>query len=319
MDCKKFEESLTLYSYGELPEDQRADADAHLEDCPACRARLDETRRMHELLATRSTVEPSPELLTQCRMALEDAIDRELSSVSWKKLFGELWSGLTALPLTRASAALALLLVGFGLGWTIRPHVPAARQPTGGQTTGANEASIVNPDLSDMRINTITQVTPSPSADGQVRITLDAERRMTLQGSLDDPRIRQVLVDAVKSYSNPGIRRDSLDALRGGRDHPSVREALLYAIQNDPNSGVRLEALKTVRTMEWTPEVQQAVLHAMAPENNPGVRVAALDALVEHADESILPVLERLAAHDSNRYVRLKSLGTVRRLEGNDD
>lgn len=316
MDCNKFEEGVTLYSYDELPEDERADADAHLEDCPACRARLDETRRMHELLAARSSVEPSPELLAQCRMALEHAIDRELSSLSWKKLFGELWSGFTALPLTRASAVLALLLLGFGLGWTIRPHVPAARRVSG-ETTGPNEASIVNPDLSNLRINAITQVTPSPSADGQVRITLDAERRMTLQGSLDDPRIRQVLVDAVKSYSNPGIRRDSLDALQGGRDHPSVREALLYAIQNDPNSGVRLEALKTVRTMEWTPEVQQAVLHAMAPENNPGVRVAALDALVEHADKSILPVLERLEAHDSNRYVRLKSLSAIRRLEGN--
>ncbi len=316
MDCKKFEESLTLYSYDELPADERADADAHLEACPACRARLDETRRIHELLATRSTVEPSPELLAQCRMALEDAIDRELSSVSWRKLFGELWSGLKALPLTRASAVLALLLLGFGLGWTLRPHVPAARL-AGGATTGPNEASVVNPDMSNMRINAITQVTPSPSADGQVRITLDAERRMTLQGSLDDPRIRQVLVDAVKSYSNAGIRRDSLDALQGGGAHPSVREALLYAIQNDPNSGVRLEALKAVRTMEWTPEVQRAVLHAMAPENNPGVRVAALDALVEHADESTLPVLERLAANDSNRYVRLKSLSTIRKLEGN--
>lgn len=314
MNCKDFEKSLALYPYDELSADERAALDAHIESCAACRARLEETRRLHHLLAARSSSEPAPELLAECRMALEEAIDRELASVSWKKLLGELWAGLRPLPLGRLSGALALLLFGFGVGWTLRPRAPATSL-TGRQTVEPAAASFLNPDLANLRINAITQVTPSPDT-GEVRITLDAERRMTLQGSLDDPRIRKVLVDAVKSYSNAGIRRDSLDALQAGGDHPSVRDALLYAIQNDPNPGIRLEALKTVRTMQWTPEVRQTLFHALAPENNPGVRVAALDVLVEHADPSTLPVLERLAAGDSNRYVRLKSLSAVRRIEG---
>jgi anti-sigma factor RsiW len=315
MSCKDFEETLTLSSYDELSIERRATLDAHLETCAVCRARLEETRRLHKLLSEHPAPEPSPELLAQCRMALDEAIDRELSSVSWRKLFGELWSGLTALPLTRASWAMAVLLFGFGLGWTLRPRVPVAPS-AGGETNAPGQAAFLSPDMSNMRINAITQVTPNPGT-GQVRITVDAERRMTLQGSLDDPHIRQVLVDAVKSYSNAGIRRDSMDALQGaGGDHPSVRDALLYALQNDPNPGVRLEALKTVRKMEWTPEVQRALMRALTPENNPGVRVAALDVLVQHADMSTLPVLERLASDDSNRYVRMKSLSAVRRLEG---
>ena len=315
MDCKKFEESLTLYSYNELPEDERAAADAHLESCTECRARLDEVRRMHELLNKHSEVEPSPELLAECRMALDDAIDRELSSVSWKKLFQELWTGISIFPLTRASAILAVLLLGFGLGWTLRPH--ATTPASNNLVPGVNEGSAAA-DVSNMRINAITQVVPSPET-GEVRITVDAERRMTLQGSLDDPHIRQVLVDAVRNYSNPGIRRDSLDALQSGGAHPSIRDALLYAIQNDPNLGVRLEALKAVRTMEWTPEVQRAVVGALAPNNNAGVRIAAIDTLAEHADDSALPVFEQLAASDSNRYVRLKSLTAIRRIEGTGD
>ena len=316
MDCKKFEENLALYSYDELPEEERAAADAHLEGCTECRARLDEVRRMHELLNKHSEVEPSPELLAECRMALDDAIDRELSSVSWKKLFQELWTGISIFPITRASAVLAMLLLGFGLGWTLRPHASAPN--SNNLAPGASQASATEPDVSNMRINAITQVQPSPET-GEVRITLDAERRVTLQGSLDDPRIRKLLVDAVKNYSNPGIRRDSLDALQSGGAHPSVRDALLYAIQNDPNSGVRLEALKAVRTMEWTPEVQRAVIGALAPNINPGVRVAAIDTLAEHADDTALPVFERLAASDSNRYVRLKSLTAIRRIEGTGD
>ncbi len=314
MSCKDFEEKVTLSQYDELSEKQRADLHAHLANCSECRARLEQARRLHALLSQRSPSEPSPELLAQCRMALDEAIDRELSSVSWRKLFGELWAGLTAIPLTRASWALAILLFGIGLGWTLRPHfniAPAA----GGASNPASQASTLTPDISNMRINAITQVAPAPEA-GQVRITVDAERRMTLQGSLDDPHIRQVLVDALKSYSNAGIRRDSLDALQAaGGDLPSVRDALLYALQNDPNAGVRLEALRTVRKMEWTPEVQKALMNALAPDNNPGVRVAALDVLVQHADESTLPTLERLASDDSNPYVRMKSLNAVHRLE----
>jgi Putative zinc-finger len=316
MSCKEFEESLTLSPYDELPPEARADLDSHLRVCQECRVRLEQMNRLHKLLSSRPTSEPPPQFLAECRMALDEAIDHELSSVSWKKLGAELWAGLTALPMTRATWAFAVLLFGVGLGWTLRPLI--SKVPS--VSTGANKASTTtNSDLSNMRINAITQVSPVPDASstGEVRITVDAERRMTLQGSLDDPRIRQVLEDALRSYSNPGIRRDSLAALQEGADrHPSVRDALLYALQNDPNSGVRLEALKTVRRLEWSSDVQQALLRAIAPDNNLGVRVAALDLLAEHADKATLPVFERLAEKDSVPYVRMKSLHAVRMIEG---
>jgi hypothetical protein len=314
MSCKEFEERLTLGQYDELSGEDRAALDAHLETCSACRAYVEQAKKLRALLSERPSSEPSPELLAQCRMALDEAIDRELSQVSWKKLFRELWAGMTVLPATRVSWALAVLLFGFGLGWTLRPHVNLT--PAGGGTNIPTQAGVATPDMSNMRINAITQVEPSPEK-GQVRITVDAERRMTLQGSLDDPHIRKVLVDALRSYSNAGIRRDSLDALQeADGNHPSVRDALLYALENDPNPGVRLEALRTVRRMTWTPEVQKALTHAIAPGNNPGVRVAALDVLVEHANQTTLPMLQRLASDDSNPYVRMKSLNAVRKLEG---
>src|SRR5207245_2301513 len=81
---------------------------------------------------------------------------------------------------------------------------------------------------------------PDPKT-GDVRITLNAERRVTLEGSLDDPQIQQLLVGAVKGYENAGIRRDTLDVLRARSDNPSVRAALLYVMRHDANPGVRLE------------------------------------------------------------------------------
>ena len=166
-----------------------------------------------------------------------------------------------------------------------------------------------------MRINNISQV-PSGTENGQVRISVDADHHMELEGSLDDPRIRQLLVNAVMDYDNPGIRHDSLSVLRSNPEQPSVRGALLYAMQNDPNAGLRLEALQAAQELAWTPEVRQAFLTTLEKDKNSGVRVAAVDALTEHANSSILPALERLAASDPNRYVRLKSLSALRKLNG---
>ena len=311
MNCTELYENLALYFYDELTAEQRLACDNHLAACAQCRTRLEETRRLHGILAGRPSPEPSPELLVQCRSALEDALDRELSGVSWKSLLSQgswAFGWMSRIPI---AAALTLVVLGFSLGWTLRTRPPGARPAT-------NEESMTSPtdtDSNNLRINNISQVAPGPK-NGDVRITVNAERQMTLEGSLDDPRIRQVLIDAVTGYNNPGIRRDSMEVLRRNADNPNVRPALLYEIQNDPNAGVRLDALEAAQSMEWNPEVRQALLNSLEHERNQGVRVAAIDVLTEHADQATLPALERLAANDSNRYVRMKAVSAIRKLQG---
>jgi hypothetical protein len=316
MNCDDLEKTSSLYLYDELGANERAAFEAHLVACAACRTRLEETRRLHRLLGQCPQPEPTPELLVRCRQALDDALDHE--QLGWRSLLrGWLWQ-FGPMPATRAVAVLTLVLFGFMLGWTLHPR--ARSLPP--LAPGATASSFMGPDLGDVRIRHISEVAPDPQSGG-VRITLDAERRVTLEGSLDDPRIRQVLVDTVRGYDNPGIRRDTLDALRMHRDNPSVRAALLYALRHDTNPGVRLEALKTARGMQWGADVRQALLDALEHDANPGVRVAAMDALVEHAqeegmNETLMPVLERLAASDQNRYVRLRCQAAVWKLAENE-
>ncbi len=238
MDCKRVEENLPLYFYDELGGEPRAEMEAHLAACPRCAATAEELRRLSAALAARPVAEPSPDLLARCRYELEEALDRE--TTGWRALvrsgFG-LWP--MGSPL-RATAALAILLAGFSLGWAMRQQ---AATPAPGQGNGVSPW--MGADLSNMRINGISRVTPDPQT-GEVHITLDAERRLTLEGSLDDARIQQVLLYAMKSYDNPGIRRDTLEVLSQHGGNPNVRAALLYALRNDPNDGVRLEALQAV-------------------------------------------------------------------------
>jgi HEAT repeat protein len=177
---------------------------------------------------------------------------------------------------------------------------------------------VANPDLENMRISGISRVVPDPQTGG-VKITMDAERRVTLEGSLDDPKIQQVLVYAVKSYDNPGIRRDTLDALRSHADNPNIRQALIYAMRRDPNAGVRLEALEAVCSMKSSSDVHTALLEALEHDANPGVRVAAVDALIDHTEKEGCDVptaraLKHLAATDGNAYVRLKCSSAMMKL-----
>src|SRR5579863_10195231 len=306
MNCMEIDENLSLYLYEELPAVQRQAFEVHLAACGECRTRLEETRRLHSVLSRRQSPEPSPELLVHCRAALEGSLDRELAGVSWKSLWAQWTSSLGSMSRLPIAAGLSLVVLGFSLGWTLRTRAPRVLAPTSEQSLG----SLGDADLSNLRINNISQVAPDPK-NGDVRITVNAERQMTLEGSLDDPRIRQVLIDAVTGYDNPGIRRDSMEVLRRNADNPKVRPALLYEIQNDPNAGVRLDALEAVQGMEWDPEVQQALLNSLDHERNQGVRVAAIDVLTDHADQATLPALQRLANDDPNRDVRMKSASAI--------
>jgi len=197
MKCSEFEQLSLLDIYDELASGERGELEAHAATCASCRDGLEKIQRLHRLLRECPQPEPSPDLLARCRLSLEETLDRE--QLGWRALLRSWFGSAGPVPASRAVAALVLVICGFSLGWMLRPKA-FSLQPV--ITTG--QASSI--DLDNDRIRKITQVAQDPQSGG-VRITLDAERRVTLEGSLDDPHIRELLVNAVKSYDNPGIRR----------------------------------------------------------------------------------------------------------------
>jgi len=313
MICPEIEENLPLLLYGELGAEEREAMGAHLATCANCQKRRAEMEQLHRLLSTRPQPEPSAALLAEARFSLDEALDRE--SHGWRALLHN-WPPLASVqPASGFALGLVLLLAGFGVGWSLRPRAPRLVS----NPKSYNSADLVPSDLENMRISGISRVAPDPQTGG-VRITLDAERRVTLQGSLDDPQIQQVLVDAVRNYDNPGIRRDTLDALRTHATSPNIRQALIYALRHDPNPGVRLEALEAVSAAQSGDEVHQALLDALQHDTNPGIRVAAVDALVDYQEKSghdanIQKALAQLATQDPTPYIRLKCASALTKLE----
>jgi hypothetical protein len=312
MNCQKMEEYLPLLLYGELSTWEQAACEEHLAGCATCRAEQEKLAQFHQHMAQRPAVEVSAALLAEARMGLDAAMENYQHG--WRALL----DGRPLLrfqPASGFAVALTLILCGFGLGWALRPHAGRLTAPL----AEVNHASLGGPDMENMRIRGISSVAPDPRTGG-VKITMDAERRFTLEGSLDDPNIQQVLVYAVKSYNNPGIRRDTLDALRAHVDNPNIRHALIYAMRHDPNAGVRLEALGAVCNLQSSDDVRAALLESLEHDTNPGVRVAAVDALIHHTeqagcDEPTAQALEHLAATDRNPYVRLKCANAVMKLD----
>ncbi len=316
MTCQEIDQSLALYAYGELGAAEREAVEDHLASCERCRQAIAELQGLQSLLAEYPPAEPAPDLLVRSRLKLEEALDRE--QTSWRALVRS-WFGVATAHPARVMTALTLVAFGFSVGWLVRPRVgatpaaPVEAQPN----TAAAAAGMMGGTLGGARISSISQVTPDPET-GQLHITLDAEKRMTLEGSLDDPQVRQVLIYTLKNYDNPGIRLDTLSAIGKTGSDPAVRDAMLYALVHDSNAGVRLQALHTAARSKWAPDVAQALEQAAENDSNAGVRGAAIDALVQRVstdhDQDLVPALERLAAEDSDRYVRLKSENALQQM-----
>ena len=147
----------------------------------------------------------------------------------------------------------------------------------------------------------------APDRD-HVRLSYDTLQRGSLEGSADDPAIREFLVRTLRDSLNAGLRLEAIDALRRHTDESEVRRALLETLRGDENTGARLKAIDALHDrVAADPEVRRGILDALETDTNTGVRVSAIDALSRARDPQILPAMERLSREAPDTYVRMRS------------
>lgn len=109
MKCKKYEEKIILYLYGELDESDKAEVENHLKECPACLEDLEYTKKVFKLV---------------------DENKEEIPEANWEKCWREIGTGTQVEPRRQKSFLLvphwvyaaAVLLVVFVLGALIGRH-----------------------------------------------------------------------------------------------------------------------------------------------------------------------------------------------------
>jgi len=109
MKCKKYEEKIILYLYGELDESDKAEVENHVKECPACLEDLEYTKKVFKLV---------------------DENKEEIPEANWEKCWREIGTGTQVEPRRQKSFLLvprwvyaaAVLLVVFVLGALIGRH-----------------------------------------------------------------------------------------------------------------------------------------------------------------------------------------------------
>ncbi|HZL57751.1 MAG TPA: HEAT repeat domain-containing protein [Bryobacteraceae bacterium] len=289
MNCAEVIRQIPFYCYGEVDSDAEERIESHLAECPNCRNELAQHRSFLELLDARADArqnDSAASLLAACRNSLRQTLSsRPQPGHSWLETLRGFAN--FHIPFKVPVGALALVALGF-FGARYTP-----------EKFGGVAAGLADPTFSNVR-------SVEPGASGKIQISVDDVRRHLVVGSLQDPRIQDLLLAAVREESNPGVRVESIGVLKDSADSEQVRQALLYALTHDPNPGVRLKALEGLKRYAGDQGVRSTLAMVLQKDDNPGVRVQAIDLLTAHHDDSLVGVLQGVVQKEDNNYVRAR-------------
>lgn len=305
MNCETAQQNIVLAQYGELPDELQHQLEQHLHICEDCRREWNAMLALSEELAQHPLVEPSPNLLAASRMRLDEALDALPPKSVMQRFWGNAfrWFGYV-----HGAPALTVLLVGIGfLGGNIIARYQAAHVPQPPRTvatTNSSQGPIAN-------VSGIVQ-TPDPQI---VQVKYNRLVPETMQGSLEDPQIRQLLMLGAKLAANNQVHADAVSLLANqclgasgctedGTD--SVRGTLLASLHYDKSPQVRLKALEGLQPYVAQDEnVRNALLDTLMNDQSPDVRSAAISMLEPvQADSSVRRVLRSVSTQDSSAAIR---------------
>ena len=323
MNCELAHERIVLAAYRELSDEQAHELDRHLAACPECGVEHEQLQALKTLATAYPVVEPDPNLVARSRMRLEEALDA-LPPKRWYERFGQRilnnFANLQAAPV----AALLLLIVGAGAGTlggyeysqARLAHVAARKSalPAGSTTANSEPAQVIASPGASAEVANISSIVRQPNSE-MVEVTYNQVVPQRIQGSLDDPAIRQLLMLASESASSQGVRDDSVGLLAAecraghGCQGQGIREALMVALRYDQSVTVREKALQGLQPyVAEDMRVRDAVLEALLNDRDPRIRSAAISELEPvSADTSVRRVLSTIANSDHNPHIRTVS------------
>jgi anti-sigma factor RsiW len=318
MNCELAHERIVVAAYGELPDEQMHELERHLAACPECSHERQQLLALKTLATAYPVVEPDPNFVTRSRIRLEEALDA-LPPKRWYERVGQRilnnFSSLQSAPV----AALLLLIVGAGAGTLGGYEYAQARTAhVATHATTADPNPKAEPQAGSAaapaEVSSISSVVRQPNSE-IVDVTYNQVVPQHIQGSLDDPSIRQLLMLASQNSASPGVRDDSVGLLaaecRAGHacQGAGIRDALMVALRYDKSEAVREKALQGLEPyVAEDTRVRDAVLEALLNDRDPRIRSAAITELAPvEADTSVRQVLFTVANSDHNPHIRTVS------------
>ena len=127
MDCKRTEQLLSHHFDGELPSDDRAKVEVHLEGCPSCSGQLATIRMLSQAARSLSTIRPPHDLWDRIAAQLNDSTPPEPNATNAVELPNRKWHSKRRFSWSLLTTA-AVLLIGVGVLWGLQ-HSRHAHDP----------------------------------------------------------------------------------------------------------------------------------------------------------------------------------------------
>ena len=306
MNCEIAQQNIVLAQYGELPDEFQFPLEQHLDSCEDCRREWKALIALNEELALVPMREPSPNLLAASRMRVDEALDAMPARSVTQRLWGNAfrWFGFL-----QSAPALATLLLGVGfLGGNFLERYQAAhaKQVPGPVILTSGQGPIAS----------VSGIEQTPNSE-LVRVNYNRLVPESVQGSLDDPQVRQLLMLGTKLATTNDVHAQSVDLLANeciaghsctadDSGAGGIRTALLASLRADKSPAVRLKALQGLQPYVAEDEhVRDAVLDTLMHDKNADVRTQAISLLEPvQADSSVRQVLRTVSTQDVNPAIR---------------
>jgi len=315
MNCELAHEHMVAAAYGELPDEQVHQLERHTAGCQDCRKEREQILALKLLADAHAVLEPDPNLVARAHLRLDDTLDTLPPKRWYERLGRRIVNNFTALQAAPAAAVLLLMagagagvLGGYEFAQSRAAHTAAMAQSAASSGVPAQSAPAL-PELAN--VAGIFGIVRHPNSE-IVDVSYNQVVPRRVEGSLDDPAIRQLLMLASQDAASAGVRDDSVALLaaecRAGHScQPSgIRDALLYSLRYDRSAKVRQKALEGLEPyVADDMRVRDAVLEAVMNDSDAAVRTAAIGLLEPvEADTSVRQVLYSVSNTDQNPQIR---------------
>src|SRR5580658_385504 len=319
MNCELAHERIVTAAYGELSDEQTHELERHMTGCPDCHLDREQLLAMKVLAEAHPVMEPPANLVARSRLRLEEALDALPPKRWYERLTQRMTNNFASIQAAPVAACL-LLVVGAGAGILgSYEYMQSHRARVAATHPVAAPAPVA--DAAPAEIANISSIVRQPNSE-MVEVHYNQVVPQQMEGSLDDPKVRELLMLASENAPSADVRDDSVGLLaaecRAGHScqGAGIRDALMVVLRYDRSAGVRLKALDGLQPYVATDtHVRDAVLEALMNDADPGIRTEAVNILEPvEADTTVRQVLHSVANSDQNPHIRTVSRQVLSRV-----
>jgi anti-sigma factor RsiW len=317
MNCELAHERIVTAAYGELPDAEIHELERHMTGCPDCHRDREQLLAMKILAEAHPVLEPPANLVARSRLRLEEALDALPPKRWYERLTQRMTNNFASIQAAPVAACL-LLVVGAGAGMLGSYEFTQGRAA---HVAVTHVVAAAADDAQPAEIASISSIVRQPNSE-MVEVSYNQVVPKQLEGSLDDPKVRELLMLASENSASADVRDDSVGLMAAecraghGCQGSGIRDALMVALRYDKNAGVRLKALDGLESyVASDTRVRDAVLEALMTDADPRIRTEAVNILEPvEADTSVRQVLHTVANSDQNPHIRTASREVLSRV-----